>query len=198
MKTTRGFTLIEVLITLIILMFGMLGIAGLMGRATQVSFESFQRHAALQIANEMAERLRGNRALAENYRAAALAPDGVGPGGEYAALLADTCMTTPCTPAQLVTYDIGLWVGSLQGQGETSGGNAVGGVINARGCIERGNEAPPPPPPAIVPAGSYRVSVAYQGRDDLGAGVQFTSTCGTGLYGTDGRRRVVSVDVQVQ
>ena len=35
----RGFTLIEVLVTLVILMFGLLGIAGLMAKGQRVSFE---------------------------------------------------------------------------------------------------------------------------------------------------------------
>ena len=39
----RGFTLIEVLVTLVILMFGLLGIAGLMAKGQRASFEAFQR-----------------------------------------------------------------------------------------------------------------------------------------------------------
>ena len=53
---SRGFTLIEVLVTLVILMFGLLGIAGLMAKGQRASFEAYQRQAALAIANDMAER----------------------------------------------------------------------------------------------------------------------------------------------
>lgn len=185
----RGFTLIEVMVTLVILMFGMLGIAGLMAKAQRVSFESFQRHQALQIANEMAERLRANRLQAAAYAAAAPAPAGVGTGTEYTGQAATTCSTAACTPAQLKDYDIALWVGLLQGQGElTAGAVAVGGIVNARGCIEL--LLPPPNPPA----NTFRISVAWQGNENLGA-VVYPSTCGTGLYGAAGQRRVASLDV---
>lgn len=188
-----GFTLIEVLVTLVILMFGMLGIAGLMAKGQRVSFEAYQRHQALQIANEMAERLRANRFQAAAYATAAPVP-GVGTGTEYTAQAAGTCSTGPaCTPAQLVAYDVALWVGLLQGQGEVAGAVAVGGILNPRGCIEAPPIAAIGPFPA-PPANTYRISVAWQGNEDLGA-VVYPSACGNGLYGLPGQRRVVSIDV---
>ena len=66
-QLSRGFTLIEVLVTLVILTFGLLGIAGLMAKGQRASFEAYQRQAALAIANDMAERMRSNRSQAPVY-----------------------------------------------------------------------------------------------------------------------------------
>ncbi|MBC7785287.1 MAG: type IV pilus modification protein PilV, partial [Burkholderiales bacterium] len=91
--------MIEVLVTLVILTFGLLGIAGLMAKGQRVSFEAFQRHQALQIANEMAERLRANKAQAAAYVAAATAPTGVGAGTEFKSQAVGTCGAAACTTA---------------------------------------------------------------------------------------------------
>jgi type IV pilus assembly protein PilV len=136
LQLNRGFTLIEVLVTLVILTFGLLGIAGLMAKGQRVSYEAFQRHQALQIANEMAERLRANKLQAAAYAAAAPSPTGVGAGSQFASLAAGTCGTAACTAPQLAAYDVALWDGQLQGYGELSGATRTGGVVNARGCIE--------------------------------------------------------------
>ena len=184
LQLTRGFTLIEVLVTLVILTFGLLGIAGLMAKGQRVSFEAFQRHQALQIANEMAERLRANKLQAAAYAAAAPSPTGVGAGSQFASLPAGTCGTAACTATQLAAYDVALWDGQLQGYGELSGATRTGGVVNARGCIE------------LVAANTYRISVSWQGNDNTGVPADpRPSACGTGLYGGEGFRRLVSLDV---
>ena len=67
----RGFTLIEVLVTLVILTFGLLGIAGLMAKGQRASFEAFQRQQAISLASDMSERVRANRSQAAVYTAAA-------------------------------------------------------------------------------------------------------------------------------
>ena len=56
-----GFTMSEVLVTMVILMIGLLGIAGLMAQGQRSSFEAYQRQQALALAGDMAER---ERALA--------------------------------------------------------------------------------------------------------------------------------------
>ena len=70
MKTgpsSRGFTLIEVLICLVILAFGMLALARAMANATLDELESFQRSQAMVIAQEMIERMNANRKEAIQY-----------------------------------------------------------------------------------------------------------------------------------
>ncbi len=204
----RGFTLIEVLVTLVILMFGLLGIAGLMAKGQRASYEAFQRQQALALAADMAERIRGNQSQAAAYEAGAPAGSPRGIGNMYndlltGALSPNCAITSSCDPGQLAQYDLALWDGLLTGYTETqaTGGAQVGGIINARGCVEELANTAASCPGAPAPAGTppftrtIRVSVSWQGTEDTVAPT--TSTCGIGLYGTETKRRLVSLDLMV-
>jgi type IV pilus assembly protein PilV len=204
----RGFTLIEVLVTLVILAFGLFGIAGLMARGQRASFEAFQRQQALAMANDMAERVRANPTQAVAYSLGATVNSPRGQGVMYNSLLTgaispNCAVTSSCDTAQLAEYDLALWDGLLSGYTETQKltGNLVGGIINARGCIEETANTIGLCPGAPAPAGtppftrSLRVSVSWQGNEDTVAPT--TSNCGNGVYGFETRRRLVSIDVMV-
>ena len=200
----RGFTLIEVLVTLVILVFGLLGIAGLMVKGQRASFEAYQRQQALALATDMAERIKSNPAQVDLYTAGATvgAPLGTASADPYSALLTNSitnCGAAACTVGELAAYDMALWDGLLKGYAETviAGGQLVGGIINARGCVQNiaGLGAACPAPPA--PAGSmdtrvFRVAVAWQGNDPTVAPT--ASLCGQNQYGDDTLRRLVVVD----
>jgi type IV pilus assembly protein PilV len=204
----RGFTLIEVLVTLVILMFGLLGIAGLMAKGQRASFEAFQRQQALALASDMAERIRGNQTQAVAYTQGAPVNSPRGIGNLYNDLLSgaispNCAVTSSCTMAQLAEYDLAFWDGLLTGYTEAQrvGGALVGGIINARGCVEETANTQGACPGAPAPAGtppftrSVRVSVSWQGNDETVAPT--ISNCGAGVYGLDTRRRVVSLDLMV-
>ncbi|MBI4190879.1 MAG: type IV pilus modification protein PilV [Betaproteobacteria bacterium] len=201
----RGFTLIEVLVTLVILMFGLLGIAGLMAKGQKASFEAYQRQAALAVANDMVERMRLNTAQSTVYSSGATVATPTGLGVAYNDLLIASitnCGATACTAAELAAYDLALWDGLLQGYGErNAGGGLVGGIVNARGCIEElANTLAACPVAPAAPGNFYtrsnRISVSWQGNEDTVAPT--TTNCGTTLYGTETRRRVVSLDMMLQ
>ena len=59
-RRVAGFTLIEVLISLIILSVGMLGIAGLYVHSMQAGRTSMLRHNAVTMAGDVADRIRAN------------------------------------------------------------------------------------------------------------------------------------------
>jgi type IV pilus assembly protein PilV len=214
----RGFTLIEVLVTLVILLFGLLGIAGLMAKGQRAAFEAFQRQQALSLTADMTERILGNRSQAANYALGAPlnTPVGASNGLRYGALLNNNitnCAHAVCSNLEMQIYDIAMWEGQLLGYGESLvvGNTRVGGVVNANGCIEElAQTIATCPLPVPAPAGNLytrtlRVSVAWQGTDDTS--IPTTSTCGQGLYrsanntGTyvisEASRRVVSTDVNV-
>jgi type IV pilus assembly protein PilV len=193
-----GFTMIEVLVTLVIMMFGLLGIAGLIVKGQKAGSEAYQRNQALLFAMDMADKIKTNRSRGPAFGDAppagqlnpALylpgAPVGAPLGAAAIVPLNPDCSAVTCTNAQAATYDLQTWNNLLAGTQETSavtGGN-VGGIVNARGCIEQ-------------PGGAgtlVRISVAWQGN--LATFAPITSTCGQGVYGpTDQYRRVVSVDV---
>ena len=189
----RGFTMIEVLVTLVIMMFGLLGIAGLILKGQKAGYEAYQRNQALIIAMDMAEKMKTNRLTAPTPgqidTARYLTGGAYGmPLGVAAVALPAACISGPpgCVGNALVDFDLATWNNLLVGTQETSvltGGN-VGGIINARGCIELVGGAP---------VGTARISVAWQG--DMDTVAPATSACGAGLYGTAGRRRVVSIDI---
>jgi type IV pilus assembly protein PilV len=219
-RTASGFTLIEILVTLVILMIGLLGIAGLMAQGQRASFEAYQRQQALALANDMAERIKANRPGVDGTAVAATYADVVslgtpaGTGGMFANLVAGTttnCALTNCTMADVVAYDAALWDGLITGaaaETDRTSGDAIGPLLNPRGCVQTlpGASACPacgagPPPPPASRQITYRVSVAWQGNYSTAA-PDAGNTCGTGLYrdpvtnaADDNFRRLVFVDV---
>lgn len=69
----RGFSLIEILVTLVIIAFGLLGVAGLQATALRTTVESTSRSMAVRMANDMADRLRLEPLQVAAYIAAAAA-----------------------------------------------------------------------------------------------------------------------------
>ena len=199
MRMKPGFTLIEVLVTLLILVFGLLGIAALMAKGQRAAYEAYQRQQALALANDMLEHVRSNPGQAVAYTAGAPTTAPLGTGSTlYSIALADNCIGTNCSAADLASYDLAMWDGLLKGYGERTGTSLIGSVIAARGCIEELNQSQASCP---VPGAGYsytrtlRVSVAWQGQGDTVPPT--ASTCGSGLYGSVATRRLVALDAMV-
>ena len=60
---SKGFTLIEVLVSIVILSMGVLGVVGLQAAAIQSNREARNQMVALQLARELADMVRGNHAV---------------------------------------------------------------------------------------------------------------------------------------
>lgn len=67
MKNETGFTLIEVLVSMLILSVGLLGLAGLQATSLRNNLSSHHRSQATQLAYDMADRMRANVADAGNF-----------------------------------------------------------------------------------------------------------------------------------
>lgn len=175
-----GSSLIEVLVTVAILAFSLLGIAGLQSKIGIAEMESYQRAQALVALSQMTERIASNTANAGAY----VTGNTIGTGDNQPA----TCTGI----AQGPNRDLCEWSNSLKGSGETSGAASVGAMMGGRGCI---TGVAPNPAPGVCTAGTYQVSVAWQGMAPTAAPAL---ACGTGLYGAnDAFRRVVSATVSV-
>lgn len=175
-KKNAGFSLIEIMVTVVILMVGLLGLAGLQGRALTSQMESYQRSQALILLRDMADRISANRGLAASY------VGNLGTGVACPALVAGSSVAT----------DRNEWCNALLGAAETSaGGTNVGAMIGARGCVTQTIA------PASGVASQYLVEVAWQGLNSTAA-PPASLACGLGQYGTDAsKRRVIALPVNI-
>ena len=62
-RATGGFTLVEVLVSIVVLSFGMLGIVGVQAFALQSNREARLQSHAVNLARELAEMMRGNNQI---------------------------------------------------------------------------------------------------------------------------------------
>ncbi len=188
--TQRGFSMIEILVSLLILVLGLLGLIGLQARAQVAEFESYQRGQALILVQDMVDRMNTNRKAVLCYAittspAAGTPALGTGFAGTPACGAAvGTAATRAIADADLVAWD-----GLLKGSAETLAGGSVGAMLGARGCVVAVDAA----------NGFYRVAVAWQGMAATTSpvNVDAAATCGLNLYGNDAQRREVGVTVRV-
>ncbi len=110
MKATRknsqtGFTLIEVLVSLLILAFGLLGIGGMLGFTLKSNSSSYLKQLSVQSASTIIDRMRANKseAAAGSYSLSNLTT-GTAPSAPTT-----NCINTTCSPAQLATFDYWDW-----------------------------------------------------------------------------------------
>jgi type IV pilus assembly protein PilV len=173
---SRGFGLIEVLISLLILSVGLLGIAALQARAQQAEMESYQRSQALLLLSDMLNRIDTNRAAAGCYVTETFVGSGTEP---------DPCTEFGTTATrQRADDDLTAWMLALDGDAEQLDDTAVGAMIGARGCI-RANET----------FDVFTVSVAWQGLSATFANTE--NDCAVGEYGAETQRRVVSATIRI-
>lgn len=106
MNRQRGFSMIEVLITLVLVSIGILGMVAMQGRAISYTQDSVQRNTAASLADDLMEQMRARRADVLNglgvpnasssfYKAA---------GTAFPAAAA-SCTTTPT----VITQQLGCW-----------------------------------------------------------------------------------------
>lgn len=99
----RGFTLIEVLVALVVLAVGMLGLAVLLVEGLQGSRTAIEHTQAVNLAADIAERMRSNRAAAPAYDTAEGTPE---PRLDVACEDA----AGPCDPRAMAGHDLRLWL----------------------------------------------------------------------------------------
>lgn len=176
--TARGYSLLEVLVALVLVSIALLGLAGLQIRAQQVEVEAYQRSQAMLLVNNMIDRIGLNRKARRCYTIS-------DPSSGTPYLGTDNTTTYACSgwgtneTRDLADADMAAWDDLLKGASEVSGGNNVGGLAGARGCIY----FVAGPPEAVT------VTVAWQGEAETAAPAD---NCATGLYGDESLRRVVS------
>lgn len=116
---SRGFSLVEVLVSLVILSVGLLGIAGLYVESLRAERTSLYRLTAVTLAADMADRIRANAVAGVAYA-------GSGPGVDH------NCVNgiAGCAPGQLAADDWFSWYQDVLGRlpGEPTASIAVANV----------------------------------------------------------------------
>ena len=110
----NGFTLVEVLVALVVMSVGMLGIAALYLEGIRAGRTSLYRTAAVNLAADMADRIRANRN-------AGIAYAGTGPGADGGCVNG----AVDCTPEQLADDDWLDWSTHLDDQLPDGAGGEV-------------------------------------------------------------------------
>jgi type IV pilus assembly protein PilV len=119
----KGFSLIEVLIAILVLALGVIGVAGMQLSALRTSQQSAFQTAALQLASEMADRMRTNDRQAKLADA-----DNIFLNVDYSSAAGDPTVPDQlcyanCTPEALAKFDIYEWQKRLRAA--LPGGRAV-------------------------------------------------------------------------
>lgn len=98
-----GFTLLEVLISVVVIGFGLLGIAGLQAVALKNNMSASVRMTASSLAADMADRIRSNYLGVANgdYNKSNVA--------DYGTAVAGCRTVSGCTPTELATNDLYEW-----------------------------------------------------------------------------------------
>jgi type IV pilus assembly protein PilV len=174
-QPARGFSLIEILITLVLISVGLLGLAGLQAKTSVAEMEAYQRAQALLLAQDMADRIAANKTQAASYV-----------GNDFG-----TGAVVDCTGKTGFDLDLCEWGNAIRGVGETKAGGTVnvGTLLSGRGCISLAKDST-----GATVANRYAIVVAWQGT----AATQAPAvTCGKDQYGTDTFRRAVVAIVQL-
>jgi type IV pilus assembly protein PilV len=104
-----GFSMIEILVALVVLGVGMLGIAALFVSSTRANGSAISRSQAVNLASDMADRIRANRTAGVLYSTIS---GGATPANKK-------CTDTPtvvavnCTVADMAAHDLFLWNASI-------------------------------------------------------------------------------------
>ncbi|MDB5928006.1 MAG: type pilus modification protein PilV [Betaproteobacteria bacterium] len=165
-----GMTMLEVLITIVIVAFGLLGVAGLQARMHVAETEAYQRAQATMLLRYMTDRINANRKNGMSYVTASAL------GGAL----------QDCSGLSGGALDLCEWNNLLAGASETKGGQSVGGMIAARGCVFN--------TVASMPR-QFTVAVVWQGLSPTVA--SSATTCGSGTYADDKTRRAMVAPITI-
>lgn len=94
-----GFTLLEVLVTVVILSIGMLGVAGVLVLVHKNNAASYMQQQAVQDAYDILDRMRANRSAAIQGLYDVSPPTSA----------PTNCSSTTCSPTQMADYDLWQW-----------------------------------------------------------------------------------------
>ncbi|OHV11492.1 type IV pilus modification protein PilV [Kushneria phosphatilytica] len=150
--TQQGFSLLEVLVTLVLLTVGMLGVVGLVLHARQANEQALANTRATLLVEDLLERMRANTTAAalEVYGAStSVVPTQINKPER-------DCRATECSPAEMARFDLYDWAQQISMRSEP--GPPRDGLLDAQGCIDI---SPVNPAPGSI--ASATVILAWRG-----------------------------------
>ncbi|WKE64959.1 type IV pilus modification protein PilV [Gallaecimonas kandeliae] len=167
-RHSRGFSLLEVLVALVVLSFGILGAVAMQLAAKRGSFGALEKTQATFLANDYIERARGN-ALGLTAYAGTLG------SGQTVASASSCSRASTCSSAALAAWDRYQWNQELLGARTKEAGSNLPVLENAVGCVS-------------VAANLITVTLSWDGVQASSDG-SIDGNCGT----ASNRRRQVQV-----
>jgi type IV pilus assembly protein PilV len=182
MTEQKGFTLIEVLVTVIILAFGMLGAASIQLESKRVGFDASQRAIAAGLAQDLVERMRTNTGSLASYAAQNI-------GGGKVSEPGSRCIAS-CTGAQIASLDLWEFEQAVDGASSTrvdsSGLISVDGLADPNVCI-------------TVVGNDVTIAIAWRGSVAISNPTLSACGAGSGKYGaSDEFRQVFSISTFIE
>lgn len=124
----KGVGLIEILVALLILAVGILGFVALQYRAVEATSEAINRVQAMNIARDLAERIRANRDALTTYQTQIQT-------ATNQTNFATNCITSACNGTVLADFDVSQVVNKASGLGMTMNMRTCSGNHDGRNCI---------------------------------------------------------------
>lgn len=128
MSSQKGVGLIEILVALLILAIGILGFIALQYRAVEATSEAINRVQAINIARDMAERIRANRSGFTSYKTE------TSTAGNQTSF-ATNCITDSCSAADLADFDVAQVTQKAAALGMTVNMLSCAGNSDGRNCL---------------------------------------------------------------
>ncbi len=199
MRNAAGFSMIEILVTLLVLTVGLLGLVGMQVMAHQAELESYQRAQAMVLMSDIVDRVNTNRKAAACY---AVTGAGGTPylgtaGADKYNLGGYSCPSMATNPIAVARagFDLQVIDQMLLGVAEQNAdGLSIGAMLGARACIGFDSASQ-----------GYTVAVAWQGMSQTFSPEDWPSAnnpdvarnCALNLYGEDTQRRVIWTTVLI-
>ncbi|MBB1363743.1 type IV pilus modification protein PilV [Shewanella sp. SR44-4] len=127
----NGFSLIEVMVSLVILVIGLIGIFNLHIMSKQGSFESFQQTQASYFANDIINRMRLNVSELSNYGSSS----GTHYSGESLTKPTECSGVYRCSNTELRAWDLYEWQSAFIGDSEVDSDGSIGGLPSPTACV---------------------------------------------------------------
>lgn len=121
-RDQKGFSLMEVLVSILITAIGLLGLAGLQTKANEIEMEAYQRSVALALVQDMARRIAAGRQYAADFESTTVY--GVG-----------DAEPASCSALTGAARHFCEWSNALKGAAEKSTAGSIGAPIGMRGCV---------------------------------------------------------------